>query len=139
MFKLDQAEEFETVQMVSPSENNELVSTETSLQSTLEEFMFESFGGSGDEKYAASWYHLIESIHVRQEGDDGYVIVVDTTLFRDDEGKEFAKEIPPAFFGWANKKENLGKYKIWAVIVNDENGWPLIRISNPVNPLLADK
>ncbi|PZM65927.1 hypothetical protein [Paenibacillus dendritiformis] len=129
----------ETDQIVSQSENIELLAAENSLQKTIVDYMFENFGGSGDEKYSASWYRFIEAIQVKPEGESGYVITVDTTFFHDDEGKKFAKEIPPAFFGWANSKENIDNSLIWAVIVNDQNGKPLIRSDNPINPLLADE
>ncbi|MDU5945967.1 MAG: hypothetical protein E7L01_09640 [Paenibacillus macerans] len=106
-----------------------------SLQKSIEDYIFENFGGSGDEKFAASWYGSVDSINIQPEGEYGYVIAVDTTLYHDDEGKKFAKEIPPAFLGWANSKEN--NVPVWAVVVNDQNGKPLIRKDNPSSPAAA--
>jgi hypothetical protein len=107
--------------------------SEALLQKELESFMYESFGGSGDEKYAASWYRSIKSFRIHKESDGTYTITVDSTLYHDDEGKKFAEEIPPAFFGWANSsKRNI---PVWAVIVNGQSGKPLIHKENPINPI----
>ncbi|MNW33995.1 hypothetical protein D3C74_109620 [compost metagenome] len=119
----------------SDSKDSKLLS-EALMQKTIEEYIFENFGGSGDEKFSASWYRSIESVQLKPEGDQGYIITVNTTLFHDNEGKEYAEKIPPAFFGWANGNENVDNSPIWAVTVYDQNGKPLIREENPINPLL---
>lgn len=119
-------------EVASPSDQAEIASEtlpKDARQDELNDYMYDNFGGGGDEKYAASWYKSIQSFTIQPEG-DAKVIIVNTTLYHDDEGKKFAEQITPAFLGWANSKD--GDSSIRSVIINSQSQKPLLNKNNPL-------
>lgn len=108
------------------SEDKEL----SAIQKTIEDYLFENFGGSGDEKYETSWYDNVKNFKVFKHDDGGYSISVYTEIFPDDEGKEYAKKLPAPFFGWANTNNN--KFPLESVEVYGQKNSALLYAPNPI-------
>lgn len=71
----------------------------------LKTYLFENFGGFGDPSLATSWYGYIDDIKVFVF-DDGNEITIYTSIYPDEEGKEFATKYFPPVWGWANMNAN---------------------------------
>jgi amino acid transporter len=93
------------------------------VTSEFRDFLYQTFGGGGNKSLEANWYPLIKDVKVYTQEDYNWV-VISTDIYHDDEGKETALVIADAALTFDNAKIN-------SVIVNDQNGFPLISKDNP--------
>ncbi|MCL5046052.1 MAG: hypothetical protein M1598_04580, partial [Actinobacteria bacterium] len=125
-----------------PSTKNEVASTPTSQPVTpasqsappgpnessktatlaVKKYMFENFGGAGNPAYKTSWYDLIKDILVTMGSRN--VAVVQTDIYPDNEGKQFAQTIAGAVL--FNNAVQLN-----SVTVKGQNGSILVKKDKP--------
>jgi len=105
---------------------------EEELQFTedLKAYLYENFGGAGNPEFATSWYKYIDDIKVNVYEDELEVTVY-TSIYPDDEGKEYAEKFFPPIWGWANNATD--PKNVTFVKVLGQNNRILASQTNPIN------
>lgn len=96
----------------------------------FKKYLFENFGGNGNEQFKVSWYDLIKDVQIRKAHDGKLYAVIYSTLYHDDEGKDAAQRLFEAVFAYTN---NNIPYKIAWVDIKDQEGHHLISKDNPID------
>lgn len=109
-------------------ETNEAMSME--LTEELKTYLFDNFGGAGNPEFATTWYKYIDDVEV-SVFDDEIEVIIYTSIYPDDEGKELASKFFSPIWGWANNA-NDPKDVVFIKILGQDNR-VLNSQTNPLN------
>lgn len=103
-------------------ENNNEAQIDLVATKTINQYMYNNYGGAGNVQYATTWYGLINNIEVNSKGDRSWADVY-TEIYPDTEGEEIAQKI-------GNVILYSGKVNLNAVTVHGQQGSLLYTATN---------
>jgi len=111
------------------AERNDDEEIEKKLTEELKTYLYENFGGAGNPEFATSWYKYIDNVRINVYEDELEVTIY-TSIYPDDEGKEYAEKFFPPIWGWANRATD--PKNVTFVKVMGQNNRVLASQTNPL-------
>lgn len=83
------------------ADNEAKAAAEATAKEDFKRYMYENFGGNGNDKLKTSWYGFIEDSKLVKYGDENkYTVIIKTSLYPKEDNKTIAKSIMNAAKMW---------------------------------------
>lgn len=73
----------------------------------LRRYFYDNFGGSGDPKYATSWYDNIRRFELRVPKDGSYAVTIYTNIYKDSDADAPAASMARATYGFSRRVSSV--------------------------------